>query len=107
GRQRAPPGRRAGEDASRGTLLWVRTWNRESSAVQRKGLIREGCAGQLLEVADQPLAPSPQVAVLDAAARESALDALDERTVLDPDLVVEGQKLVDPCLVDGRAEEVV
>ncbi len=56
---------------------------------------------------DQLLAPSHQIAVLERATPDAALDALDERAILDPHLVVEAQQLVDPALVDVCAEEVV
>src|SRR3989442_8997769 len=73
----------------------------------RKGRVLECRAGQLLEVPDQLLASSHEVAVLDAAAGHAAVDALDELAVLAADLVVEGHQLVDPRLVHVRAEEVV
>src|SRR4051812_33098556 len=56
---------------------------------------------------DQLLAASHQVAVVEAAARDAPVDALDEATVFNPDLVVEGHQLVDPLLIDLGAEEVV
>src|SRR5581483_10624722 len=56
---------------------------------------------------DQLLAAAHQVAVLERPGGDSAVDALDEDAVLEPDLVVERHQLVDLSLVDAAAEEVV
>src|SRR4029078_13432063 len=56
---------------------------------------------------DQLLAPAHEVAVLEPARGDAAVDALDEHAVLAADLVVELHQLVDPRLVDAAPEEVV
>jgi len=60
-----------------------------------------------LEVADQLLAVAEQDAVLERAARDAAVHALDEPPILVADLRVELHQVVDPSGVDVRAEEVV
>src|ERR671933_66993 len=60
-----------------------------------------------LEPGDELLALVEDDAVRDRTAADSALDALDEDAVLASDLVVEGQELLDPRVVDVRREEVI
>src|SRR5436190_1246062 len=56
---------------------------------------------------DQLIALGQQPAFGQDARADAALDALDEHGVLAPDLVIEGDQLVDPGLVDVWCEEVV
>src|SRR2546421_32328 len=56
---------------------------------------------------DKLLALREQPPFAEYAGAHSALDAFDERPVLQADLVVEGDELVDPGLIDVRCEEVV
>ncbi len=56
---------------------------------------------------DQLLAVAHEDAVLDGAGGDAPLHALDEHPILPPHLVVEGEEVVDPVLLDVGAEEVV
>src|SRR6266513_1456441 len=60
-----------------------------------------------LEMGDQLLALREQATPGQHAGPDTSLDTLHESGVLPPDLVVEGDQLVDPSLVDAGCEEVV
>src|SRR5712691_7352657 len=60
-----------------------------------------------LEVRNQLLALGQKTALGKQAGADAALDALDERSVLPADLLVEGDQLVHPVLLDVGREEVV
>lgn len=56
---------------------------------------------------DQALALRQQLALVEEAGADARLHGLDERTVLQPDLVVEGEQLLDRRFWDVLGEEVV
>jgi hypothetical protein len=58
-------------------------------------------------VGDQLLAVAHEDAVVQRSRAHAPLHALDERQIFVSDLIVEGEEVVDPCLLDVRAEEVV
>ena len=62
---------------------------------------------ELLERDDQPLALGQEPAALDDPRADAPLNRLDELRVLDADLVVEGDELLDPRVLDPGREEVV
>ena len=70
-------------------------------------LTGESFRAKPLEVGDKLLALGKDPALGQDPRPNPALDAFDERAVLGADLVVEGDQLVDPLLVDLRGEEVV
>ena len=70
-------------------------------------LTGESFRAKALEVGDELLALGEDAALGQDPRANPALDAFDERPVLGPDLVVEGDQVVDPLLVDLRGEEVV
>src|SRR4051795_1750410 len=55
----------------------------------------------------QLLALGEQAALVEQAGADTGLDRLDERAVLEPDLVVEGEQLLDLGVRDLLGEEVV
>src|SRR5512132_2412830 len=70
-------------------------------------LTRQSRRAKSLEVRDQLLALGQEPPLREDARTDAALDALHQCRVLAPDLIVEGQELVDPGLVDAWREEVV
>src|SRR4029077_8126170 len=70
-------------------------------------LTGESFRAKALEVGNELLALGENAALGQDSRANPALDTLDERPILAPDLVVEGDQLVDPLLVDLGGEEVV
>src|SRR5262245_41344299 len=83
------------------------TWSKVTLAMGAETLLRQRFGAKPLEMGDQLLTLRQKSSLLQHARADAALDALDKRPVLAPDLVVEGDQLVDPGLVDARREEVV
>ena len=71
----------------------------------RPMLTGEGFRAKALEVGDELLALGEDAALGQDSRANPALDALDERPILGPDLGVEGDQLVDPLLVDLGAKK--
>ena len=63
---------------------------------------RERVDQQPLEVRDEALRLGEQAAAGEQPRTHASLDPLHEHTVLGADLVVEGEQVGDPFLVDGR-----
>ena len=70
-------------------------------------LLRQRFRAKTLEMGDQLLALGEEAPLREDARADTALHALDQGRVLAADLVVEGDQLVDPLLVDVPREEVV
>src|SRR5262249_48378545 len=70
-------------------------------------LARERFCAKALEVRHELLALGQKTALGKQAGPDAALDALHQPAVLSADLLVEGDQLVHPRLVDVRLEEVV
>src|SRR5919201_5962244 len=83
------------------------TWSKGTVALRSRMLLRHRLGSKVLELSDELLALVHQPSVLEHPARHASLDGFHERDVLAADLVVEGDELVDPLLVDVRCEEVV
>src|SRR5438132_92937 len=70
-------------------------------------LTGERLGAKPLEMRDELLALREEAPLGENARADTALDAFHEPPVLLSDLVVEGEQLVDPRLVDVRSEEIV
>src|SRR4029079_15517555 len=97
-------GRRSGSRAG-----YCRSRTRALRAARRAGGPASGqcLSHERLEVSKQALALGQQATLLEQPGADAGLDRLDQRPILEPDLVVKGQQLVDLGVRDVRGEEVV
>src|SRR6185436_13291377 len=97
-------GRRSGSTAG-----YCRSRTRALRAARRAAGPASGqcLSHERLEVSEQALALGQQTALVEQPGADAGLDRLDQRTVLEPDLVVKGQQLVDVGGRDVHGEEVV
>ena len=86
------------------SAVWLCACRRQRSSPYRmpRRPLGERLGHLALKAGDQALAVRQQPAALDEARADAPLDGLDERRVLQPDLVVEGDQLPRRLVVDVR-----